>query len=105
VPISPFVMGNTRTLWVLPFLTDSGIVNLTGAPTLSLRIQWPDGTGHTGTNVPTISGNPVNGIVNYQPSAADFPAIGTYSLELVADFGGGSILISDPFSVLVTAKI
>ena len=104
--ISPYVIGNTHTKWLLPFVTDSAIVDLTGA-TLKLRILRPDNTAHDGVNVPSILGAPTLGQVNYLVDVADFPVVGTYTLQIQADYGGSpdSLTVSDAFLLTVNTKI
>lgn len=99
--ISPWVVGQTHPTWQIPWTADpppgSSVrppVDLTGA-TVTLWIFKRDGSSVQGAGAVTVP-TPTNGVVFYQPVAADSPVIGNFFVALKAVYADTTVLWQQP---------
>ncbi|SRR5258708_40317116 len=93
--ISPWVVGQTHPIWLIPWTNESGPVDLTGA-TVTLWILTREGTQTQGAGSLTVQSPPTAGVVNYQPVVADSLKAGSFWVALKAVYGDGTVLWQQP---------
>lgn len=96
MPISPWVVGQTHPTWYIPFTVDEGgAVDLTGAA-VTLWIFTRAGGSVQGVGTLNVLAPATNGIVTYQPAAADCSKAGDFFVALKAVYPDGSVLWQQP---------